>query len=98
MIVIAEMENGGSFEADCKRKLIEKIIQYFCDRDEEAGRINNIYYVFKQDSRDDKKLCDYAVEKIQNIVDCSVEEWRRNVKFECENQKMIEMEYKMEML
>lgn len=91
MIVIAEMQTGGVFEAESKRKLSAQMIQHFAENDEDAGQIKAIYVVKKDDSTDE--LCSDVVAKIQDIIDEGVAEWREAARIEREGQKDIERDY-----
>lgn len=91
MILVADMQSGGCFEAASKRKLTEQMIQHFAENDEDAGQIKAIYVVKKDDSTDE--ICQKVVGKIQDIIDEGVAEWRQAARIEREGQKDIERDY-----
>jgi hypothetical protein len=91
MIVIAEMESGGVFEAPSKKKLTDQMIQHFAENNEDAGQIKAVYCVFKDDSTEE--FCKEVVGKIQNIVDNGVSEYRKIADQEYRGQKQIESDY-----
>lgn len=91
MILVAEMRKGGVFEAESKKKLTDKIIEYFAESDQEAGQIKAIYIIKKNDKTDE--FCNEVVKKIQYIVDEGVSKWRKKVDEECFNQKEIRRDY-----
>ena len=92
MILVAEMENGGVFEAASKRKLMAQMIQHFAENDCDAGQIKAIYCIFKDDRTNE--FCRDVVTKIQNILDQGVAEWRKTADEEYHAQKEIESEIK----
>jgi len=83
------MKNGGDFEAESKKKLTEKIIEYFAENNEESTQIKAIYCIFKDDSTDE--FCSDVVLRIQNIVDKGVVE-AKNLLRRVSCQKEIERE------
>lgn len=91
MIVVAEMRNGGTFEAQSRKKLIEKMINYFGENDRDAGQIKALYVVFKNNTVDE--LCKEAVRKTQDAIDEGTREWRKIAEQEYRGQMMIEQEY-----
>lgn len=91
MIWIIEMQSGGVFEAETKRKAINQIVQFYGENDRQAGQIKAIYYTTKHDKTDE--LCCYAVSRIQSIIDEGVEEYRKNSQEACEAQKDIKSDY-----
>jgi hypothetical protein len=90
MIVIAEMQSGGVFEAASKKKLTEQMIQHFAERDKEAGQIKAIFGVFKDDTAEE--FCKEVVQKIQEIVDAGVAESRKIAAQEYRGQQEIKSE------
>jgi predicted transcriptional regulator len=96
MIVIAEMQNGGVFEAASKKKLTEQMIQHFAERDKEAGQIKAIFGVFKDDSAEE--FCKEAVQKIQEIVNAGVAESRKIADQEYRGQREIESDFRAGLL
>lgn len=92
MIVIAEMQTGGVFEAECKRKLSAQMIRHFAENDEDAGQIKAIYVVKKDDSTDE--LCSDVVAKIQDIIDEGVVQWRKISDEEYRGRKEIERDFR----
>ncbi len=96
MILVAEMQNGGVFEAISKRKLTNQMIQHFAENDCDAGQIKAIYCIFKNDRTDE--LCGENIAKIQDIVDEGVSEWRKIAAEEWRGQKEIEREFRAGLL
>jgi len=92
MIVIAEMQNGGVFEAASKKKITGQMIQHFAENNEDAGQIKAVYCVFKDDSTEE--FCKEVVSKIQEIVDAGVAESRKIADQEYCGQKQIEADYR----
>jgi len=92
MILIAEMQNCGFFEAESKKKLTDQMIQHFGQNNQDAGQIKAIYCVFKDDRT--KEFCKEVVGKVQNIVDNGVSEYRKIADQEYRGQKQIESDYR----
>ena len=90
MILIAKMQNGGVFEAPSKKKLTQDMIQYFGENDCQADQIEGIYCIFKNDKINE--FCKDVVNKIQNIIDEGITEWREIADQEYHGQKEIESE------
>jgi hypothetical protein len=91
MLLVAEMQSGGVFEAASKKKLTAQMIQHFGESDQDAGQIKALY-VIKKDDRTDE-FCRDVVAKIQDIVDEGVAEWRKTADEEYRGQKEIEQDY-----
>ncbi len=91
MFYVVEMQHGGVFEPETKRKGVAEMIQHFAERDEEAGQIKAIYVVKKNDKTDE--FCRDIVAKIQNMIDEGVAEWRKIADQEHEGQKQIERDF-----
>lgn len=91
MFYVVEMQQGGVFEPETKRKGVAQIIQHFAERDEEAGQIKAIYIVKKNDKTDE--FCRDIVSKIQDMIDEGVVEWRKTADEEHRGQKEIESDY-----
>ena len=92
MIVISEMQNGGVFEAASKKKLTAAMIRYYAKRDQEPAQIKAIFCV-KKDGKTDE-FCGLVVQRIQQIVDDGVKEWRKQADIEYRGQKEIESDYR----
>lgn len=91
MILICEMENGETFEANTNKKLIKSIVTYYGENDEDAGQIKAVYYILKDERTDE--LCQNAVNKIQEIVDKGISEFRKCANENWKGQKEIERDY-----
>jgi len=90
MILVAEMQSGGVFEAASKKKLTNQMIQHFAENSEDAGQIKAIYYVLKNDKTNE--ICSDAVSRIQEIIDDGVAKWRKTADEEYCGRKQIESE------
>jgi hypothetical protein len=73
MILVAEMQSGGVFEALSKKRLTSNMIQHFGQRGEPAGTIKSISSIKNDGST--REFCDEVVQKIQDIVDEGVAQW-----------------------
>jgi hypothetical protein len=92
MILIAEMKNGGVFEADSKKKLTDQMIRHFAENDCDAGQIKALYIIKKDDRTNE--FCNDVVTKIQSIIDKGIAEWRKIADEEYRGQQEIESEIK----
>ncbi len=92
MILVAEMQSGGVFEAASKKKLTVAMIRYYAERDQEPAQIKAIFCV-KKDGKTDE-FCKMVVDRMQEIVDQGVKEWRKQSEIEYRGQKEIESEIK----
>jgi len=90
MILVAEMKNGGAFEAESKNKLTAAMIEYFGNNDEQAEQIKAIYCVYKDDRC--REFSGKIIEKIQAFVETEVSRWRKIADQELEGQRDIEDE------
>ena len=90
MILIAEMQSGGVFEAESKKKLTAAMIKYFSENNCKADRIKSIF-VIKNCGKTDE-FCNLVVERIQEIVDCGVSESLKQAQIEYFGQIEIESE------
>jgi len=86
MILVAQMQSGGVFEAASKRKLTDAMIQHFAENNQDAGQIKGVFCVLKDDRI--KEFCSEVVEKFQNIIDEGVQYCR-------EQQQQWESEHEM---
>jgi len=75
MIVVADMQQGGCFEASCKRKLIDQMAQHYAQNNCEAGQIKAIFVVTKDDKTNE--ICQNAVARVQTMVEEAVAEWQK---------------------
>lgn len=91
MIIVAQMQSGGCFEAENKRKLSQQMIQHFGENDEEAGQIKSLFYVLNDDRTDE--ICQRGIDILQEIIDEGVAEWRKIADEEYRGQKEIERDY-----
>jgi hypothetical protein len=96
MIVIAEMQNGGVFEAASKKKLTHQMIRHFAENNEDAGQIKAIFCVFKNDKT--QEFCKKVVGKIQNIIDEGVAESQKIAEQERQGQREIESDFRAGLL
>lgn len=92
MILIAEMETSSVFEAASKKKLTAAMIRYFAERDQEPAQIKAIFCV-KKDGKTDE-FCKMVVDRMQEIVDQGVKEWRKQADIEYRGRKEIESDYR----
>ena len=92
MIVICEMRSGGVFEATSKKNLTAAMIRYYAERDQEPAQIKAIFCV-KKDGKTDE-FCKMVVDRMQEIVDQGVKEWRKEADQEYRGQKEIESDYR----
>ncbi len=90
MILIAEMQNGGVFEAPSKKRLTSQMIEHFGENNQNAEQIKAIYCIFKNDRVNE--FCGEVVNKIQEIIDNGVAEWRKIINEEYCGRKEIENE------
>ena len=74
MLWIIQMQNGGVFEAETKRKVIDAMVKYYAENNRDAEQIKSIYYELN-DGRCNE-LCGDIVTKIQRMIESGVAEWR----------------------
>ena len=67
MILVAEMEKGGVFEAATKRKLVDQMAKHYAENNCEAGQIKAIFVVRKDDKTNE--ACKNAVSRVQELVE-----------------------------
>lgn len=67
MILVAEMESGGVFEAATKRKLVDQMAKHYAENNCEAGQIKAIFVVRKDDKTNE--ICQNAVSRVQELVE-----------------------------
>lgn len=91
MILVAEMESGGVFEASSKRKLTDQMTQHLCEVDCCSSQIRSIACVF-EDGRT-KEFCAEVVEKFQNIIDEGVAEWQKIADQEHRGRQELQSDY-----
>lgn len=94
MLWIIETQNGV-FEAETKRKIINKITEYYGDN-ERNPTIKAIYCVFKDDRTDE--ICRKGVAKIQEHLDDRIEQYRKDCDEYREGQEDISRDYQLSIL
>ena len=94
MLWIIETQNGV-FEAETKRKIINKITEYYGDN-ERNPTIKAVYCIFK-DGRTDE-ICRKRVAKIQNLIDDKIERYRKDCSNYHEGQEDISRDYQLSIL
>ena len=94
MIVIAEMQSGAVFEAASKKKLTASMIRYYAERDQDPAQIKAVFSV-KKDGKTDE-FCKMVTNRMQEIIDQGVKEWRKQADIEYRGQKEIESEIRGE--
>ena len=92
MIVISEMQNGGVFEAASKKKLTAAMIRFYAQRDQDPAQIKAVFCV-KKDGKTDE-FCKMVVDRMQEIVEDGVKDWRKQADQEYRCTREIESDYR----
>lgn len=94
MLYTAEISNVGDnlyFTAPTKKILVEKIVNYFRENEDETCKIVSIWCEFKDDST--REFCNDAVGKIQEIVDNEIKQTRKSTREERLGREQIESDF-----
>ncbi len=75
MILVAEMESGGVFEAATKRKLVDQMAKHYAENNCEAGQIKAIFMIREGWTPDE--ATPEIVSRVQALVEEAVAEWQK---------------------
>jgi len=91
MILIAEMESGGVFEAATKRELVDQMAKHYAENNCEAGQIKGIFCVFENGKTNE--ICQNAVSRVQELVEEALANYLQIMSEQFQEQENLRNDY-----
>ncbi|MBP7710773.1 MAG: hypothetical protein KA100_06880 [Rickettsiales bacterium] len=91
MILVAQMESGGVFEAATKRKLVDQMAKHYAENNCEAGQIKAIFVVRKDDKTNE--ACQNVISRVQELVEEAVQYYRTAMFEQMQEQDQLRSDY-----
>jgi len=95
MILVAEMESGGVFEAATKRELVDQMAKHYAENNCEVGQIKAIFISRGglQDFWTTDESTPEIVSRVQALVEEAVAEWQKVSCQQSEENKELQSDY-----